>query len=56
MRFHMSAPHPKGLGAQLAMQAALNGGGSGAAADIDYINLHGTGTPSNDRAESHAVT
>lgn len=53
--FHMSAPHPEGLGARRAMQAAL------AAAelepgDIDYINLHGTGTPSNDRSESQAVT
>jgi 3-oxoacyl-[acyl-carrier-protein] synthase-1 len=53
--YHMSAPHPEGLGARRAMQAAL------AAAvlepeDIDYINLHGTGTPSNDRSESQAVT
>jgi 3-oxoacyl-[acyl-carrier-protein] synthase-1 len=53
--YHMSSPHPEGLGARRAMQAALS-----AAAiepcDIDYINLHGTGTPSNDRAESQAVT
>ena len=53
--YHMSAPHPEGLGAKRAMQAAL-----AAAAlepdDIDYINLHGTGTPSNDRSESQAVT
>jgi 3-oxoacyl-[acyl-carrier-protein] synthase-1 len=53
--YHMSAPHPEGLGARRAMQAALS-----AAAlepdDIDYINLHGTGTPSNDRSESQAVT
>jgi 3-oxoacyl-[acyl-carrier-protein] synthase I len=53
--YHMSAPHPEGLGARLAMQAALKS----AALDpgeIDYINLHGTGTPSNDRSESQAVT
>jgi 3-oxoacyl-[acyl-carrier-protein] synthase I len=53
--YHMSAPHPEGLGARRAMQAAL------ASAvlepgDIDYINLHGTATPSNDRSESQAVT
>jgi len=53
--YHMSAPHPEGLGARLAMQAALRA----AALDpgeIDYINLHGTATPSNDRSESRAVT
>jgi 3-oxoacyl-[acyl-carrier-protein] synthase-1 len=52
--YHLSAPHPEGLGARLAMRAAL------ATADIDpadvsYINLHGTGTPSNDSAEGAAV-
>jgi 3-oxoacyl-[acyl-carrier-protein] synthase-1 len=53
--FHMSAPHPEGLGARLAMQAALAAAALDPA-EIDYINLHGTGTPSNDRAESQAVT
>jgi 3-oxoacyl-[acyl-carrier-protein] synthase I len=53
--YHMSAPHPEGLGARLAMQAAL-AAASLDAGEIDYINLHGTGTPSNDRAESQAVT
>jgi 3-oxoacyl-[acyl-carrier-protein] synthase I len=53
--YHMSAPHPDGLGARLAMQAALAGARLDPA-EIDYINLHGTGTPSNDRAESQAVT
>jgi 3-oxoacyl-[acyl-carrier-protein] synthase I len=53
--YHMSAPHPEGLGAKRAMQAALNSA-SLEPADIDYINLHGTGTPSNDRSESQAVT
>jgi len=53
--YHMSAPHPEGHGARRAMQAALRSAGLEAEA-IDYINLHGTGTPSNDRSESQAVT
>jgi 3-oxoacyl-[acyl-carrier-protein] synthase I len=53
--YHMSAPHPEGLGARRAMQGALAAAGL-EAGDIDYINLHGTGTPSNDRSESQAVT
>jgi 3-oxoacyl-[acyl-carrier-protein] synthase-1 len=53
--YHMSAPHPEGLGARRAMQAALAAAGL-EPGDIDYINLHGTGTPSNDRSESQAVT
>jgi 3-oxoacyl-[acyl-carrier-protein] synthase-1 len=53
--YHMSAPHPEGLGAKRAMQAALNAAAL-EPSDIDYINLHGTGTPSNDRAESQAIT
>ncbi len=53
--YHMSAPHPDGLGARRAMQAALEAA-SLDPAQIDYINLHGTGTPSNDRSESQAVT
>ena len=52
--YHMSSPHPEGAGARAAMVAALNAAGI-AAADVDYINLHGTGTPSNDAAEDHAV-
>ena len=52
--YHMSSPHPDGLGARSAMQAAL--GQAGLQADeIDYINLHGTATPSNDNAEGRAV-
>jgi 3-oxoacyl-[acyl-carrier-protein] synthase-1 len=52
--WHLSAPHPEGRGAILAMQAALADAGLEPKA-IEYINLHGTGTPSNDLAESRAV-
>lgn len=51
---HMSAPHPQGLGARLAMQAALRSAGL-RAGDIGYVNLHGTATPANDAAEGLAV-
>jgi 3-oxoacyl-[acyl-carrier-protein] synthase-1 len=51
---HMSSPHPEGLGARMAMAAALHAAGL-QATDIDYINLHGTATPSNDAAEGKAV-
>jgi len=52
--YHMSSPHPDGLGAQMAMAGALKAAGLQAGA-IDYINLHGTATPSNDAAEGKAV-
>lgn len=52
--YHMSSPHPEGKGAQAAMIQALSTAGL-QPADIDYINVHGTGTPSNDNAEAHAV-
>jgi 3-oxoacyl-[acyl-carrier-protein] synthase-1 len=51
---HMSAPHPEGLGARLAMEGALRSAGL-APADVGYINLHGTATPANDAAEGRAV-
>ncbi|NMG44052.1 beta-ketoacyl-ACP synthase [Aromatoleum toluvorans] len=53
--YHMSSPHPEGRGARHAMAAALASAGL-APQDIDYINLHGTATPSNDAAEGRAVT
>ena len=52
--YHMSSPHPEGLGARLAMEAALRSAGL-STADIGYINLHGTSTPANDAAEGKAV-
>ncbi len=53
--YHMSSPHPEGLGARAAMLAALQASGL-EPGEIGYINLHGTGTMSNDSAESRAVT
>lgn len=52
--YHMSTPHPEGLGAKLAMQRALASAGLHAD-EIDYINLHGTATKSNDASEGKAV-
>ena len=52
--YHMSSPHPEGKGAQAAMLQALSTAGL-QTNDIDYINVHGTGTPSNDNAEARAV-
>lgn len=52
--YHMSTPHPEGLGAKTAMREALDSAGL-EASDIDYINLHGTATKSNDASEDKAV-
>jgi len=52
--YHMSSPHPEGCGARAAMLQALATAGL-TPQDIDYVNLHGTGTPSNDSAEGKAV-
>lgn len=51
---HISAPDPTGTGAKLAIDKALQRAGL-AAADIGYINLHGTATQQNDAMESRAV-
>ena len=52
--YHPIAPHPQGLGAAAAMEAALADGGLNPA-EVDYINLHGTGTEDNDASEAAAV-
>lgn len=53
--WHMSTPHPDGIGARSAMAAALRRADL-APDDIDYINLHGTATVTNDGVEDKAVS
>jgi len=52
--YHMSSPHPEGIGARLAMERALEVAGL-EPAEIDYLNLHGTATLAGDAAEDRAV-
>lgn len=52
--YHITAPHPQGLGAKNVMLAALNDAGLGIT-DVDYINTHGTATPLGDIAETKAI-
>ena len=52
--YHITAPHPDGLGAKNVMQVALRDAGM-VPADIDYINVHGTSTPLGDIAETKAI-
>ncbi|OAV43039.1 beta-ketoacyl-ACP synthase II [Lewinella sp. 4G2] len=52
--YHISAPHPEGLGAKMAMTNALKYAGL-KAEDVDYINTHGTSTPIGDTAELKAI-
>ena len=52
--YHMTSPHPDGLGARLAMERALHGAGL-TSGDVDHINAHGTGTRQNDSAEGAAI-
>ncbi|MFI5161495.1 MAG: beta-ketoacyl-[acyl-carrier-protein] synthase family protein [Sphingobacteriales bacterium] len=52
--YHQTASSPDGTGSYLAMTGALKKSGL-QPSDIDYINLHGTGTPNNDSAEGTAV-
>ena len=52
--YHITATHPDGLGAKLAMQMALDDAGM-KPEDIDYINVHGTSTPVGDVSEIKAI-
>jgi len=52
--YHLTAPHPEGLGARNVMNAALRDAGM-QANEIDYINTHGTSTPLGDIAEAKAI-
>ncbi len=52
--YHITAPHPDGLGARLVMQRALEDAGL-SITDVDYINTHGTSTPLGDVAELKAI-
>lgn len=52
--WHMSAPHPEGIGAERAMLMALQQAGL-PPQDVGYINLHGTATPLNDQVESAVI-
>ncbi len=52
--YHMTAPHPDGLGAIEVMQKALNDARINPE-DVDYVNVHGTSTPLGDIAETKAI-
>jgi 3-oxoacyl-[acyl-carrier-protein] synthase I len=51
---HMSAPHPEGLGARIAIDGALKMAGV-SASQVDYVNLHGTATTRNDAVEAALI-
>jgi 3-oxoacyl-[acyl-carrier-protein] synthase II len=52
--YHVSAPEPSGRTAAVAIRRALATGGLGPD-DVDYVNCHGTASPYNDLAETHAL-
>ena len=52
--YHITAPHPEGIGAKLVMENAIRDAGI-LPSDVDYINVHGTATPLGDISESLAI-
>ena len=52
--YHATAPDPEGGGAEMSMRAALADAGM-EPSDVDYVNLHGTGTVANDAMETKAL-
>jgi 3-oxoacyl-[acyl-carrier-protein] synthase II len=52
--YHLTAPHPEGEGARLAMRMALETSGIDEE-EVDYLNMHGTSTPLGDVAETEAI-
>ena len=52
--YHLTAPHPDGIGARLVMQNALKDAGI-TPEEVDYINVHGTATPLGDISETKAI-
>ena len=53
--YHMTGPHPEGRGGILAGRRAMQRARIDPQ-DVDYVSAHGTGTPANDRIETHIIT
>jgi 3-oxoacyl-[acyl-carrier-protein] synthase II len=52
--YHMTSPHPEGIGAYESMRRAMDQAGL-SIGEVDFISAHGTGTPANDKTESIAI-
>lgn len=52
--YHMTAPNPEAVASARAIELAAKEGGVAAGRDV-YVNAHGTGTPLNDKTETHAL-